>query len=100
MGLRSTPRRLLQPISNKDAQRREHHHVRFPNGPFVVASDPNEIDYRRLLGLAEAGALLKSEIEHAFRIRARNAHPDSGGSQEDFQRLVAAKEALVRNWQR
>jgi len=58
-----------------------------PKGPFVVASDPNEIDYRRLLGLPEAGALLKSEIAQAFRIRARNAHPDSGGSHEDFQKL-------------
>ncbi|MEK9281156.1 hypothetical protein MTR72_16265 [Bradyrhizobium sp. ISRA442] len=40
---------------------------------------------------------MKSQIEQAFRISARNAHPDSGGSHEDFQRLVAAKEALLRN---
>jgi hypothetical protein len=86
--------------SNRDAEITKYMKQWFPKGPFAVARDANEIDHRRLLGLPTAGALLKSEIEQAFRIRARNAHPDSGGSHEDFQKLGAAKDALVRNWQR
>jgi hypothetical protein len=86
--------------SNRDTEITKYMKQWFPKGLFAVAADANEIDGRRLLELPTTGALLKSEIEQAFRIRARHAHPDSGGSHDDFQKLGAAKDALVKNWQR
>jgi hypothetical protein len=72
----------------------------FPKGPFEAGTDPKEADHRNLLGLPSAGALLKSEIEQAFKIRAKSAHPDAGGSDEQFQHLLAAKDDLLQSWRR
>jgi len=52
-----------------------------------------------MLGLPENGAVLKSEIEQAYKIVARRAHPDAGGSENAFKRLAAAKDALIERWQ-
>lgn len=71
----------------------------FPKGPFrSVAAD--EAEQRQLLALPNTGALLMSEIEQAFKIAARRAHPDAGGSNDAFKRLAAAKDALIARWQR
>ena len=64
--------------------------------PFESTSDPKEDEYRRLLKLPTAGALLKSEIEQAFKMAAKRSHPDLGGSNEEFQQLLAAKDALIK----
>jgi hypothetical protein len=63
---------------------------------FALAADPKEGEYRRALALPAAGALLKSEIEQAFKIKAKRAHPDAGGSGEEFKQLLAAKDALLK----
>jgi hypothetical protein len=86
--------------SNRDAEIARCLKQWFPQGPFVPAADANEAEHRRLIALPTTGVLLKSEIERAFKICARSAHPDSGGSNEQFQKLAAAKEALVQRWQR
>jgi hypothetical protein len=67
---------------------------------FEAVTDSNEAEHRRLLGLPDTGALLKSEIAQAFKISGRRAHPDAGGSEEEFKRLATAKDALMERWQR
>jgi hypothetical protein len=48
---------------------------------------------RRLLGVP-AGASV-ADVGRAFRRRARETHPDSGGDSEAFRRLVAARLLLA-----
>jgi hypothetical protein len=67
---------------------------------FAAVTDTKEVEHRRMLGLPENGAVLKSEIEQAYRVAARRAHPDVGGSDDEFKRLAAAKDALIIRWQR
>jgi len=86
--------------SNRDAEIERYMKQWFPKGPFQSATDSKEAEYRRLLALPSASALLKSEIEQAFKIAARRAHPDAGGSGEEFKQLAAAKDALMKRWQR
>jgi hypothetical protein len=49
-----------------------------------------------IYAVLQAGALLKSEIEAAFKIAAKGTHPDGGGSNEQFKQLLAAKDALIK----
>lgn len=48
-----------------------------------------------VLGL-EPGQRTKSGIETAFRAKARETHPDTGGSAEAFQELHAARETALQ----
>ena len=50
---------------------------------------------RRLLGLAFEGDLSGPAIAAAFREAAKTAHPDRGGTTDEFARLVAARDALI-----
>ncbi len=87
--------------ANRDAEITRYMKSWFPKGPmFEAVTDTNEVEHRRLLGLPEKGAVLKSEIEQAYKIAARRAHPDAGGSDDAFKQLAAAKEALSERWQR
>lgn len=36
------------------------------------------------------------EVEHAFRVRARQVHPDSGGADDAFIRLTEARDILLQ----
>jgi hypothetical protein len=51
---------------------------------------------RRLLGLPLDGRLSESEIHRAYKLLAKRAHPDAGGSEEAFLRISNAHEALMR----
>lgn len=55
----------------------------------------NQRAHRETLDLPKDGALKPSEINAAFRKLAKNAHPDAGGSDEDYHRIVEARDALL-----
>ena len=52
--------------------------------------------YRQLLGLPPAGYLAATEIHRAFKLAAKTAHPDGGGSERAFLELAAARDALMK----
>lgn len=51
---------------------------------------------RELLGLPLDRRLSESEIHRAYKLLAKQAHPDAGGSAQAFLRISAAHEALLR----
>ena len=51
--------------------------------------------HRRLLDLPLDAALEVSAIKAAFRRSAKRAHPDGGGSSEQFRRITEARDALL-----
>lgn len=51
---------------------------------------------RELLGLPLGCRLSESEIHRAYKLLAKRAHPDAGGSEEAFLRITAAHDALMR----
>ena len=56
---------------------------------------PEERD-RQLLGLPLDRRLTLLEIQRAYKRAAKTAHPDAGGSAQDFLALSAAREALMK----
>jgi hypothetical protein len=52
-------------------------------------------EHREVLNLPLEGALEPVEINAAFRRLAKTAHPDAGGSNEDYRRIVEARDALL-----
>jgi hypothetical protein len=52
--------------------------------------------YRQLLGLPLGCRLSATEIHRAYKRVAKQAHPDAGGNVEDFLKLSAAHDALMR----
>lgn len=52
--------------------------------------------FRELLGLPLDGRLSGRDIHRAYKLRAKRAHPDAGGSAEAFLRISTAHEALMR----
>jgi len=52
--------------------------------------------FRELLGLPLDRRLSEGEIHRAYKLLAKRAHPDAGGSAEAFLRISAAHEALLR----
>ena len=57
-----------------------------------------ELDPYKILGVEQAST--KEEIDRAFKAKAREAHPDRGGSNADMVKVNAAYEAIkqFRNW--
>jgi hypothetical protein len=55
----------------------------------------NEQEHRETLKLPMDGKLEPSQIKTAFRRLAQKAHPDVGGSQEQFVRITEARDALL-----
>jgi hypothetical protein len=55
-------------------------------------------EYREVLNLPMEGALQPSEINAAFRRLAKTAHPDAGGTNEDYRRIAEARDALLRQF--
>ena len=51
--------------------------------------------HRVLLELPAEGELTAAEINSAFRRLAKSAHPDVGGSHDDYCRLTEARDALL-----
>jgi hypothetical protein len=64
---------------------------------FVFSPDVEGGERRRreTLDLPMAGALAPSQINAAFRRLAKTAHPDAGGSDEHYRRIVDARDALI-----
>ncbi len=56
----------------------------------------SEQRYRQMLGLPLGRGLSASEIHEAYKRVAKTAHPDAGGSEQEFQELSAAKDALMK----
>ena len=52
--------------------------------------------HRELLGLPLDSRLTLSEIQRAYKRVAKSAHPDAGGSAQQFLALSAAREALMK----
>jgi hypothetical protein len=52
--------------------------------------------YRQLLELPLDRRLSAAEIHRAYKHVAKRAHPDAGGSAEEFLELAAAQEALMK----
>ena len=51
---------------------------------------------RELLGLPLGCRLSEGEIHRAYKLLAKRAHPDAGGSEEAFLQITAAHDALMR----
>ena len=51
--------------------------------------------HREALDLPNDGPLKASEINAAFRKLAKTAHPDAGGKDKDYHRIVEARDALL-----
>jgi hypothetical protein len=59
--------------------------------------DPeDEQEYRGLLNLPIKGTLDAAEINSAFRRLAKTAHPDAGGTNEQYHRITEARDALLK----
>jgi hypothetical protein len=56
-------------------------------------------EHRRTLELPLEGALEPAEIKIAFRRLAKSAHPDAGGSAEDYRRIAEARDALLEQFE-
>jgi hypothetical protein len=54
-----------------------------------------DLDHREILDLPLAGPLNQSDINAAFRRKAKMAHPDAGGDGERYRRIVDARDALL-----
>lgn len=52
-------------------------------------------EHRETLNLPLEGELQASEINAAFRRLAKTAHPDAGGSSEEYRRITEARDALI-----
>jgi hypothetical protein len=55
----------------------------------------DELEFREVLNLPAEGALTPSDINGAFRRLAKTAHPDAGGSNEEYHRITEARDALL-----
>lgn len=62
------------------------------------ADDDQEEQHRETLNLPMDGALTPSEINAAFRRLAKTAHPDAGGSAEEYRRIAEARDALLEQF--
>ncbi|HYA80452.1 MAG TPA: J domain-containing protein [Methylocystis sp.] len=58
----------------------------------------DESEHRDVLDLPLQGALQALEINAAFRRLAKTAHPDAGGSDEDYRRITTARDALLKRY--
>jgi hypothetical protein len=58
--------------------------------------DADDRQHRELLNLPMAGALRPSQINAAFRRKAKTAHPDAGGSGERYRHIAEARDALLK----
>lgn len=55
-------------------------------------------EHREILELPIEGPLKPSAIKAAFRLLAKSAHPDAGGSNERYRRIAAARDALLEQF--
>ncbi|MBS1214232.1 MAG: heat shock protein DnaJ protein [Proteobacteria bacterium] len=83
------------------AQERLHEeHARFHRGRGrrrIHGQQLDERQHRETLDLPIDGKLKPSQIKAAFRRLAQKAHPDVGGSHEQFIRITKARNALLES---
>ncbi len=60
---------------------------------FQASFDDRE--HRETLDLPLEGVLESAEINAAFRRLAKTAHPDAGGTSEEYRRITEARDALL-----
>jgi hypothetical protein len=67
-------------------------------GKRQISSAPPTLEerYRRMLGLPLGRRLSAPEIHEAYKRAAKTTHPDAGGSEQEFQQLCAAQDALMK----
>ncbi len=65
---------------------------------FRLDFDDDDQEHREVLNLPMEGALEPSEINAAFRRLAKTAHPDAGGSSEQYRRIAEARDALLEQF--
>ncbi len=63
---------------------------------FAALPAPDEIDWRAELGLLPNEPLAVESIEMAYRVRAKRAHPDAGGSDAAMARLNRARDLALK----
>ncbi len=61
-------------------------------------TESDQEEHRETLNLPTEGALTPSEINAAFRRLAKTAHPDAGGSAEEYRRIAEARDALLEQF--
>jgi hypothetical protein len=61
----------------------------------IFFDDDIDQESRDILNLPLDGVLKPSEINRAFRRLAKTAHPDAGGSDEQYRRIAEARDALL-----
>lgn len=85
--------------ARRAAQERLHEeHARFHEGWDARQTRDRQLDERQhrvALNLPIDGALEPSQVKAAFRRLAQRAHPDVGGSHEQFVRITKARNALM-----
>jgi len=74
---------------------------RFGKRQDQMRSPTPEERYRQMLGLPLGCHLSGAEIRQAYKRAAKTAHPDAGGSAQQFLELSEAREALIKEtWAR
>jgi curved DNA-binding protein CbpA len=76
---------------NEEFERLSGRHSRHPG----MRRPGDERKHREALNLPADGKLERSQINAAFRKLAQKAHPDAGGSHEQFVRITKARSALL-----
>jgi hypothetical protein len=64
----------------------------------LVRRDFDEEELRETLNLPLQGVLKPSDINAAFRRLAKTAHPDAGGSNEEYRRISEARDVLIEHF--
>lgn len=60
--------------------------------------EDDDQEHRKTLNLPLEGALQPAEITAAFRRMAKTAHPDAGGSDEEYLKITEARDALLEQF--
>jgi hypothetical protein len=66
------------------------------NRPNPFSPKPsNEAQWRAILNLSTSGPLTRTEINRAYRLKSKTAHPDNGGDPQAFTAIVEARDGLL-----
>ena len=84
-------RRAAEQRMNEEFARLSGRHSRHP----AMRQPADERAHREALNLPADGKLDRRQVNAAFRKLAQKAHPDAGGSHEQFVRITKARAALL-----
>lgn len=83
---RAAQQRMNEEFARRFGRQNHHHAKRYPM---------DEREHREALKLPADGKLEKRQINAAFRRLAQKAHPDVGGTHEQFVRITKARTVLL-----